>query len=49
VTRGIRPADSIRASRDAVEVLRGMHDEHLNPKKQRDLRQREAAILDAER
>ena len=40
---------SIRASRDAVEVLRGMHDEHLNPKKQRDVDQREAAILDAER
>jgi hypothetical protein len=40
---------SIRASRDAVEVLRGMHDGHLNPKKQRDVNQREAAILDAER
>jgi hypothetical protein len=40
---------SIRASRDAVEVLRGMHDEHLNPKKQRDVDEREAAILDAER
>jgi hypothetical protein len=40
---------SIRASRDAVEVLRGMHDEHLSPKKQRDVGQREAAILDAER
>ena len=40
---------SIRASRDAVEVLRGMHDEHLSPKKQRDVDQREAAILDAER
>lgn len=40
---------SIRASRDAVEVLRGMHDENLNPKKQRDVGQREAAILDAER
>ena len=26
-----------------------MHDEHLNPKKQRDVGQREAAILDAER
>jgi hypothetical protein len=25
--------DSIRASRDAAEVLRAMHDEHLNPKK----------------
>ena len=24
---------SIRASRDAAEVLRGMHAEHLNPKK----------------
>ena len=41
---------SIRASRDAVEVLRGMHDEHINPKKtQRDVDEREAAILDAER
>jgi hypothetical protein len=40
---------SIRASRDAVEVLRAMHDEHLSPKKQRDVSQREAAILDAER
>jgi hypothetical protein len=40
---------SIRASRDAVEVLRGMHDENLGPKKQRDVGQREAAILDAER
>jgi hypothetical protein len=40
---------SIRASRDAVEVLRGMHDEHLSPKKQRDVNEREAAILDAER
>jgi hypothetical protein len=40
---------SIRASRDAVEVLRGMHDEHLSPKKQRDVSQREAAVLDAER
>jgi hypothetical protein len=41
--------DSIRASRDAVEVLRGMHDEHLSPKKLRDVDEREAAILDAER
>jgi hypothetical protein len=40
---------SIRASRDAVEVLRGMHDEHLSPKKLRDVDEREAAILDAER
>jgi hypothetical protein len=41
---------SIRASRDAAEVLRGMYDEHLNPKKtQRDVDEREAAILDAER
>ena len=40
---------SIRASRDAVEVLRGMHDEHLNPRRERDVEQREAAILDAER
>ena len=24
---------SVRASRDAAEVLRGMHAEHLNPKK----------------
>lgn len=41
---------SIRASRDAVEVLRGMHHEHLNPKKTlRDVDEREAAILDAER
>jgi hypothetical protein len=41
---------SIRASRDAAEVLRAMHDEHLNPKKpQRDVDEREAAILDAER
>ena len=40
---------SIRASRDAVEVLRGMHDEHLSPRRQRDTDQREAAILDAER
>jgi hypothetical protein len=40
---------SIRASRDAVEVLRGMHDEHLSPKKQRGVNEREAAILDAER
>jgi hypothetical protein len=40
---------SIRASRDAVEVLRGMHAEHLNPKKTlRDVDEREAAILDAE-
>ena len=35
---------SIRASRDAVEVLRAMHAGHLNPKKtQRDVDQREAA------
>ena len=41
---------SIRASRDTVEVLRAMHDEHLNPKKtQRTVDEREAAILDAER
>jgi hypothetical protein len=41
---------SIRASRDAVEVLRSMHAEHLNLKKtQRDIDEREAAILDAER
>jgi hypothetical protein len=41
---------SIRASRDAAEVLRAMHGEHLNPKKtQRDVDEREAAILDAER
>ena len=41
---------SIRASRNAVEVLRAMHDEHLNPKKtQRNVDEREAAILDAER
>ena len=41
---------SIRASRDAAEVLRSIHDEHLNPKKtQRDVDEREAAILDAER
>ena len=41
---------SIRASRDAVEVLRGMHDQHINPKKtQRDVDEREAAVLDAER
>jgi hypothetical protein len=39
---------SIRASRDAAEVLRGMHDEHLASKRQRDVNQREAAILDAE-
>jgi len=41
---------SIRASRDAAEVLRDMHDEHLNPRKtKRDVDEREAAILDAER
>jgi hypothetical protein len=41
---------SIRASRDAAEVFRSMHDEHLNPKKtQRDVDEREAAIVDAER
>jgi len=41
---------SIRASRDAAEVLRSMHTEQLNPKKtQRTLDEREAAILDAER
>jgi hypothetical protein len=40
---------SIRASRDAAEVLRDMYDEHLAPKRQRDVDQREAAILDAER
>ena len=40
---------SIRASRDAAEVLRGMHTEHLNPKKSlRNVGEREAAILDAE-
>jgi hypothetical protein len=40
---------SIRASRDAAEVLRGMHAEHLNPKKTlRTIDEREAAILDAE-
>jgi hypothetical protein len=33
---------SIRASRDAVEVLRGMYDEHLSPKKHRAVGQREA-------
>ncbi len=41
---------SIRASRDATEVLRGMHAAHLNPKKTlRSIDEREAAILDAER
>jgi hypothetical protein len=41
---------SIRATRDAVEVLRNMYDEHLNPKKtQRTIDEREAAILVAER
>lgn len=40
---------SIRASCDAVEVLRGMHDEHLSPRRERGVEQREAAILDAER
>lgn len=40
---------SIRVSRDAAEVLRDMYDEHLPPKRQRDVNQREAAILDAER
>lgn len=41
---------SIRASRDAAEVLRGMHAAHLNPKKTlRSIDEREAAILDAER
>ena len=41
---------SIRASRDAAEVLRSMHAEYLNPKKTlRDVNEREAAILDAER
>lgn len=40
---------SVRASRDAAEVLRSMHAEHLNTKKaQRSLNEREAAILDAE-
>ena len=40
---------SIRASRDAVEVLRSMHTKHLNPKKpERGVDEREAAILDAE-
>lgn len=39
---------SIRASRDAAEVLRSMHPGDLNPKKQRDVGEREAAILDAE-
>jgi hypothetical protein len=40
---------SIRASRDAAEVLRTMHTEQLNPKKtQRNVDEREAAILDAE-
>ena len=38
MAREIRPADRIRVSRDAVEVLRGMHNEHLNQKKQRDVR-----------
>jgi len=41
---------SVRASRDATEILRGMHAEHLNPRKtQRSIDEREAAILDAER
>ena len=41
---------SIRASRDAAEVLRSMHAEQLNPKKTlRNVDEREAAILDAER
>jgi hypothetical protein len=40
---------SIRASRDAIEVLRGMHASHLNPQKTlRTIDEREAAILDAE-
>jgi hypothetical protein len=40
---------SIRASRDATEVLRSMHTQQLNPKKtQRTLDEREASILDAE-
>jgi hypothetical protein len=40
---------SIRASRDAAEVLRNMHIEHLNPKKTlRNVDEREAAIIDAE-
>ena len=40
---------SIRASRDAIEVLRSMHAKYLNPKKAlRTLDEREAAILDAE-
>jgi hypothetical protein len=39
---------SVRASRDAIEVLRSMHTEHLNPKKTlRTLDEREAARLDA--
>jgi hypothetical protein len=41
---------SIRASRNAAEVLRSMHAEQLNPKKTlRNVDEREAAILDAER
>jgi hypothetical protein len=41
---------SVRASRDATEILRGMHAEHLNPRKtERSIDEREAAILDAER
>ena len=41
---------SIRASRGAAEVLRSMHAEQLNPKKTlRNVDEREAAILDAER
>jgi hypothetical protein len=40
---------SIRASRDAAEVLRSMHVEHLNPKKTlRTVDEREAAIIEAE-
>jgi hypothetical protein len=41
---------SVRASRDATEVLRGMYAQHLNPRKTlRRIDEREAAILDAER
>jgi len=41
---------SVRASRDATEILRSMHAQQLNPKKTlRSIDEREAAILDAER
>ena len=40
---------SIRASRDAAEVLRSMHNEQINPTKTlRTVDEREAAIIDAE-